>query len=168
MPSASSASAAGRVTVTVVPAPSVDAISSVPPCSVTISSVTARPMPLPRCLDGLRDALAVVAHGCDDLASVPAQDDIDFLTVRSVFRSVVQNIEEYLLHAVAVAVDIVIGIHILVIAELDTAFVQQVFVHINRLIQLDRQVEQLDLQLHAARFDAGEIQQLLHHPGQAV
>ena len=108
-------------------------------------------------------ALTVVTHGRHELSPIAPQRDVDALAVRAVFRGVVQNVEEYLLHAVAVAVDEVVRLNVLIVVQADAALLEQIFVHIDRLVQLDGQVEGFDLELHAAGLDTREVQELLYH-----
>ena len=68
----------------------------------------------------------------------------------------------------AIAVDVVVCIHIFVVQQADSALFEQVFIHINRFIQLDGHIKRLNLQLHAAGFDARKVQQLLDHAGQTA
>ena len=62
-----------------------------------------------------------------------------------------------------------VAVHVVgVIAQFHFGVGEHVFVHVHRLVQFHLEVKGLDLELHASGLDAGEVQKLFDHTGQAA
>ena len=117
----------------------------------------------------LRDAGAEVADGDDVFPVALGQVDGDAPAAAAVLGGVVQQVAEHLLEPLRVAGDqlLVLGA-VCGVFQRDAVLTEQLAVAVNGVLQLRLEVGVLHLQGEAAVLQTGELQQLLHHIGQAA
>ena len=116
----------------------------------------------------LGHAGAIVPDAHHHLRPLLGHGHVDALARAAVLGGVVQQIAEHLAQPLRVAGD---GQHLLravLIAQLDALPAEELLIGIDRVLHLGLQVQGLHRQGEAPVLDAGELQQLLHHVGQAV
>gem|GEM_PF-6298323 len=116
----------------------------------------------------LRDAVSVVAHGDMHALGVGGQGHVDPLPLAAVGHGIVEQIEKDLLEPLGVAGDQRDLGGRLAVVELNAGLLHQLAVGKERVLQLGRDVDQLDAEVEAAVLDARELQQLLDHAGQTL
>src|SRR5699024_9060056 len=116
----------------------------------------------------LGDAGAIVANGDDDAPLIPPDSGVDALPGAAVLGGVVQHVAEHLLEPLRVPGDGVEELVPAVVGQFNGLLLEQLPVGVNGVLELRLEVHLFDTQGEAAILHLGEVQQLLHHGGEAA